>query len=196
MRSINKQLQIGVPNRDVNLVNRYARGLKSVQPQLGNEDPDLDYYNDTQEIDAALYGVSPYRDVNLGSNWFAADGERDLGEEMYEANEDFSNFAYPLCVKDACRICKSKCKDTEGKKWLKGGKSCYKTCRAEKAQQEEDDLRALTMPQASAKASDIPPPPPPQADEQGGMSAGAKIGLVVGGLAIVGIVGFMLMKKK
>ena len=194
MRTINQQLQIGLPNRNVNLVNRYARGLKSVQPQLGNEDPALDYYNDTQSIDEVLYGVSPYRDVNLGSNWFAANGERDLGEEMYVASEDFSNFAYPPCLKDACRICKSRCKDTEGLRWGKGGKSCYKSCRAEKAQQEEDDLRALSQPQPTEKVGDIPPPPLVEDNE--GMGAGAKVGLAIGVLAIVGVVGYMLMRKK
>ena len=198
MESINKQLQIGVPNRDVNLVNKYARGLQSYQPQLMNEDPDLDFYNDTQAINEVLDGVSPYRDVNLGSNWFAMDGDRDLGEEMFEANEDYSNFAYPVCLKDSCRICKSRCKNDEGKKWLKGGKACYQQCRAEKAQQEEDDLRAMTTPQAMVKSEDIAPPPQTegQGDAQGGMSTGAKIGLVVGGLAVVGLIGFMLMRKK
>jgi hypothetical protein len=197
MRTINKQLQIGVPNRDVNLVNRYARGLQSYQPQLMNEDFDLDYYNDTQEIDAVLDGVSPYRDVNLGSNWFAMDGDRDLGEEMYEASEDYSNFAYPLCLKDECRICKSKCKNDEGKRWLKGGKACYQQCRAQKAQSLEDSLNAMTMPQASVRDADIAPPPPAvDQNNEGGMGTGAKIGLVVGGLAVVGLIGFMLMRKK
>ena len=197
MESINQQLQIGVPNRNINIVNRYARGLRTIQPQLGNEDPDLDYYNDTQEINAVLYGVSPYRDVNLGSNWVSIDGDRDLGEEMYEASEDYSNFAYPICLKDACRICKSQCKDDEDKKWLKGGKKCYKQCRAAKAQAEEDALNALIMPSAGTKSDEITPPPPPSTDEnsEGGMSTGAKVGLAVGGVAVIGILAFLVLKK-
>ena len=47
--SINEQLQIGVP-KNPNIPSRYARGLFSMQPQLGVEDWSLDFYNDTAAL--------------------------------------------------------------------------------------------------------------------------------------------------
>ena len=202
MRSVNQQLQIGIPNRDVNLVNRYARGLKSIQPQLMNEDPDLDYYNDTQEIDAALYGVSPYRDVNLGSNWVAMSGDRDIAEEMYEATEEYDNaggllgLAYPTCLRADCKECKSKCKDIEGKKWRKGGKECYKECRAVKDQEYQDSFNTdSTLRDDDTPIDDTPIDDTPIDGGGEGMGSGAKIGIGLALVAVLGVVGYMMRKK-
>ena len=199
MESINQQLQIGIPNRDVNLVNRYARGLNSVQPQLMSEDPDLDYYNDTQSIDEVLYGVSPYRDVNIGNDWVAASGDRDISEEMYEATEEYSEFvvnlfiasklglSYPICLKADCKQCKSECKKSAGK-WRKGGKECFKACTERLDQEFADSL-------SPKKDAPIIPPTPPPTDGKA-MSAGAKIGIGLAVVAALGVVGYMVVRNK
>jgi hypothetical protein len=51
MIDYNAQLGIKRPNRNINIVSPYARGLRTYQPQLMSEDWDLDFYNDTQAID-------------------------------------------------------------------------------------------------------------------------------------------------
>ena len=204
MSSINQQLQIGIPNRDVNLVNRYARGLRSFQPQLGTEDPALDFYNDTQEIDQVLYGVNPNRDVNLGSNWVSMEGERDIAEEMYEATEEYNNaggllgLAYPACIKADCKTCKGECKDTKGLKWTKGGKACYKECRARLDTEREERIAAMGG-QPSAVGGNLAPPPQQRMEQEGnntGGGSGTTIALVVGGIVVLGVVGFLIMRKK
>ena len=48
MQSINEQLEIGVP-KNPNIPSKYARGLLSIQPQLGTEDWSLDQYNEGAE---------------------------------------------------------------------------------------------------------------------------------------------------
>lgn len=203
MSSINQQLQIGVPNRNVNVVNRYARGLRSFQPQLGTEDPALDFYNDTQEIDQVLYGVNSNRDVNLGSDWASMQGERDIAEEMYEATEEYNNaggllgLGYPACVKQDCKTCKGDCKNTKGLKWLKGGKDCYKECRARLDTEREERIAAMGTP--SAVGGNLAAQPQQRMVEEGadeGGGSGTTIALVVGGIVVLGIVGFIIMRKK
>jgi|TARA_R110000822_G_scaffold46670_3_gene124197 hypothetical protein len=209
-RSINQQLQIGLPNRDVNIVNRYARGLKSIQPQLMNEDPDLDYYNDTQSIDAALYGVSPYRDVNLGTDWFDTSGDRDISEEMYEATEDYSEAAGAGVIFVACnqscnlahilnkskrKKCKLKCSEkfsVRVRTGKLGGINNYideqKALKEAAAAQEK--LRAKT---ATADAAATAAAEGSEAENSSGLK-NAAIG--VGIVAILGVVGYMLFANK
>ena len=200
-RSINQQLQIGLPNRDVNIVNRYARGLKSIQPQLMNEDPDLDYYNDTQSIDAALYGVSPYRDVNLGTDWFDTSGDRDISEEMYEATEDYSEAAGAGVIFVACNqscnlahiLNKSKSEKYSvrvqtGK--LGGINNYIDEQKALKEAAAGENLRDTT---ATADATDTAAAEGSEAENSSGLK-NAAIG--VGIVAILGVVGYMLFANK
>ncbi len=211
-RSINQQLQIGLPNRDVNIVNRYARGLKSIQPQLMNEDPDLDYYNDTQSIDAALYGVSPYRDVNLGTDWFDTSGDRDISEEMYEATEDYSEAAGAGVIFVACnhscnlahilnkskrKKCKKKCSEKysvrvqTGK--LGGINNYIDEQKALKEAAAGENLRDTTATADTADAAATAAAEGSEAENSSGLK-NAAIG--VGIVAILGVVGYMLFANK
>ena len=103
MNTVNQQLGIGVAPSPLTPT-RYARGLKTSQPQLAYEDWSLDFYNDTQAIDNMS---------NADGSWSNAFGINIL--------------SYPTCVATKCRYCKKKCLG-EGKSWLKGGKACFNSC--------------------------------------------------------------------
>ena len=202
MESINRQLQIGLPNRNVNIKNKYALGLGSYQPQLGTTDPDLDYYNDTRSIDEVLMGADGdihHRAIKTKANssWRSMGGDRDLSEDYYEAEEDFSNFAYPLCLKKSCKHCKNKCKREQGLKWRKGGKECYKPCKAEYEENELAEIRANTPKAVSETTKAQPVEKKEVIDEQPqGLSAGAKLGIGIGVVAVLGLIGFLALRKR
>jgi len=175
----NKQLGIGVAPSPINPT-RYTRGLQTVQPQLATEDWALDYYNDTAAI----------------NNMSNADGWG--GDSIDSSTDDFEDFlgGYPACIAAKCKICKSKCKYDEGLGWKSGGKECHKSCVAKYVADKKAAQGAATSSvptvlgeapeNLSAKASPA----------KSGMSKGAKIGITVGVLAIVGVGAFLLLRKK
>ena len=183
MESINKQLNIGLPPRNTNIVPRYARGMRTYQPQLGTEDWSLDFYNDTQAIN----------DFANANGW----GEdRDLGKESHLANEEYQEFlgGYPPCLNQRCKTCKNKCKFEKNLKWGSGGKACHKGCVADDKAAQMARIDAIGTPSAvtqgliAAKSAEAP--------QKAGMSSGAMVGIAVLGLAVVGFVGYMAFRKK
>tara|TARA_B110000211_G_C13877326_1_gene463582 strand:- start:190 stop:726 length:537 start_codon:yes stop_codon:yes gene_type:complete len=168
--SINNQLNIGVPN-DPNIPSRYARGLFTMQPQLGVEDWSLDFYND---IDSLRRFSSAQ------------------GEDNYSG---FLGIGYPACVRDVCRKCKNKCKNEQGLKWGKGGKSCHKTCVGEWRDAGKPIVNAPPPANAAAAKADEAALQASQ-DNTKGLSTGAKVGIAVGVLAVIGVVGYLIIRKK
>jgi hypothetical protein len=187
MNTINEQLQIGVTPRNTNIVNSaYARSANNYQVQLGNEDPSLDYYNDTQAID----------NMSNFNGWDSLEGDRDLGEEMADVEEynEFFGVSYPPCAVADCKKCKNECKHTQGLKWGKGGKACYKGCRADEKAALMSRIDALSGggETGAIKAGEVIDVVP----EKAGMGAGAMVGIAVGGIALIGLVVFLIKRKK
>ena len=183
MTSINKQLNIGVIPPNTNIIpSRYARATRQYQVQLGTEDPSLDYYNDAQSLD----------DMSNANGWGDCKNI-DLISEV-EGDEEFSNFAYPACVKADCKTCKAECKSSKGLKWRKGGKDCYNVCRdrlrSEQMDRINEDIDAGNT--DAVKGGRIVD----ENVEKAGMSTGAKVGLAVGGLAVLGLSLFLILRKK
>ena len=191
MENINRQLNIGVLPRNTNIVpSGYARSTKNYQVQLGTEDPSLDYYNDVQSINS----------MSNANGWQSASGDRDLGAELMADLDEYNNasgllFAYPACTKSQCKECKSDCKGTQGLRWMRGGKSCYKACRTAKDKEQLDRISALRGggDTGAVKAGKVIEDAP-KGEE--GMGTGAMVGIAIGGLVIVGLAVFLLRKKK
>lgn len=184
MESINEQLNIRIP-RNPNSVSQYARARDVYQVQLGTADPDLDFYNDTQ-------GMA----MSNADGWDSIEGDRDLGAEAEAAAHEAEGYAeflgsYPICVNSRCKECKNDCKNVQGLKWTKGGKECHKGCVAQAKSDQMDRINALTTADA-VKAAEVVDAAP----EKAGIGAGAMIGMAVGGLLIVGLVGYLVLKKK
>tara|TARA_R110000868_G_scaffold165231_2_gene398155 strand:+ start:140 stop:712 length:573 start_codon:yes stop_codon:yes gene_type:complete len=190
MESINRQLNIGVTPMNTNIVpSRYARSANNYQVQLGTEDPSLDFYNDSQAIE----------NMSNANGWNSVD--RDLsGETMSDLDQYYNSFGgflgigYPACVKSQCKECKSECKDTQGLKWLKGGKGCYQSCRDKKAEEQMGRIDSMSSGGTTdvIKGGKIIGDAPVKA----GMGAGAMVGIAIGGVLILGLVGYLIMKKK
>lgn len=180
MKSINRQLHIGVP-RNPNIPSRYARGLYSVQPQLGTEDWSLDFYNDIDALD----------------NWRNAGGDRDISNEILELDEGhYSDFlgGYPPCVIARCKICKSECKDKQGLGWKDGGKSCHKQCVSKYIADKKTSKNSINSANVPSATPDLSKNSPSGVNT--GMSRGAKIGLAVGVVAALGLVTYLVIRKK
>ena len=183
METINQQLRISVPTNP-NISSRYARGLMTIQPQLGNEDWSLDFYNDTANLQS-------YTNMN---GWDNVEGNRDLSNELYE--NDYSEFLgmYPICVSRVCKMCKSQCKG-KGLKWMKGGKQCHTSCVGKGLQTKHDSKYGELPPIPTVGGAGLTPSSPSLPEEKKGMGTGAMIGVVVGGLALIGLAGYLILKK-
>ena len=88
---------------------------------------------------------------------------------------------YPSCIggkynKDACNEARYECKVKDNEKWLRGGKECWVE-------------NFPSEPVADESAQDT-------AEQKLGLSKGAKIGIAVGGVAVLGIALYFLMRKK
>ena len=177
METINQQLNIYPTNRNSNIRSKMARGANQYQVQLGTEDPALDYYNDSRAIE----------------NYRNADGwSLSKGNEF----EEFSG-GYPLCMTALCRKCKNECKVTQGLHYRKdGGKECFKTCKIAEQEAQMGRIQGLQgggVNSDAVKSGEIIPQ-----DEQApvGMSMGAKVGIAVALVAVVGVAIYMVRKKK
>lgn len=105
----------------------------------------------------------------------------------------------PQQYRQPCTECKTICKDQKGLKWLKGGKECFKLCVETKVLNTRFENKtggSMTDTTTSKTGTDK------STDEKssettnvGGMSNGAKIGIAVGALAVVGILVFALRRK-
>ena len=181
MESINRQLHIDVP-KNPNIPSRYTRGLYSVQPQLISEDWSLDFYNDIDALD----------------NWGNANGDRDISDEILELDEveysEFLGIGYPTCLIARCKMCKSECKDKQGLKWGKGGKSCYKQCIAKYIADKKTADNAILNTATPSATPDLSKGAPEGV--RTGMSRGAKIGLAVGVVAALGLVTYLVVRKR
>ena len=128
MKSINRQLNIGVTPMNTNIVpSRYARSANNYQVQLGTEDPSLDFYNDSQ----ALESMSNANGWQSDSESIDYDERLDYMEEYYNAFGGFLGLGYPACinvslnvkihkvlngvkaVKDAIRVAVQSCKQSK-----------------------------------------------------------------------------------
>lgn len=153
MESINEQLQIGTP-KNPNIPSRYARGLLSIQPQLGTEDWALDQYNDTQSL--GNYSNMVDDEYSYGNGYGLFCGRR-CGDAKREACIPFKRGA------------------------MKGQKppECIE---AEKKAVEQ--ARAATSSGGKGKGKGK------------GMSAGAKVGIGIGVLAVVGVLVYLIARKR
>lgn len=181
MKTINEQLNIGIAPSPLTPT-RYDRGLKTAQPQLGTEDWSLDFYNDTR----ALANMSNLEGVPLR-------GQRELISQ-----DSFSGFlgGYPPCIDKKCKICKKGCQ-AKGLKWKSGGKECHKGCVAVAIQGKLDaktDPNILTAPDVIGETM-IAGVAPTKTGKTG-MSNGAKIGITVGVIAVIGIGAYLIFRKK
>lgn len=191
MESINQQLNIEPSNRNSNIRSRMARGAGDYQVQLGTEDPSLDYYND-------IRAISGYHNAN---GWDFADGDRDLGNERYEAGEEFNSavgflgIGYPPCVNLRCKTCKNECKTVQGLKWRKGGKECHNSCVLAAKNAQMDRIGGTTTEVIQEEI--IPDGDSRQSQDNGGkgLSTGAMIGIGVGVLAL-GVIAFIVIRKR
>lgn len=191
LKRINAELGIplSLAPRNSNIRSWYARGMNDYQVQLGTEDPTLDYYNDGQAL-AAYYNANGWDSDNLDTDASIA-----LGEQ-----EDFSNFAYPACIKLECKTCKSKCKHEQGLKWRQGGKDCFKTCKANELQKQMDRIRALESGQNpnQTNTTNNTQNEDSRASENGqgkGISTGTVVGIAVGVL-LLGIGAALIIKNR
>ena len=192
MESYAQQLHLGLPNRNVNIKSPYVRGMNKYQVQLGTEDWSLDFYNDTQ----ALENMSNMDGWN-------EDSDRDLTEEVFH-DENYSNlfgtrsvFGYPAIVSGQRKECKQTCKDDKGLKWGQGGKQCYSSC----VNQIKLDKKGLSSDVLIGGGSDSGAGAGAGSGAGAGASegSGSKTGLVVGivaGVAVLGVVTVLLLRKK
>lgn len=198
MTSINEQL--GVP-----LLNN---GMTTYQPIKYSGGID----NYIAQNAPVVVGTSYYQGANGKESW---SGCNSCG--MSSANgSDWSNaygVSYPALIypaictgkhKTQCKECKDYCKDNLGLGWKKGGRECFISCF-------EGKVRTIQSGVATPNSTNIPITPLPTAntsstdnlgtDNTGsstsgepnlaGMSTNMKIGLAVGGIALLGLVFFL-----
>ena len=192
MESINRQLNIGVTPMNTNIVpSRYARSANNYQVQLGTEDPSLDFYNDSQGL-RNMSNANGWQSDSAGIGSY--DEKLDNMEEYYNAFGGFLGIGYPACVKSQCKECKSECKNTKGLKWRKGGKGCYQSCRDRKAAEQMGRIDSMSSGGTTdvIKEAEVIGAAP----EKAGMGAGAMVGIAIGGVLILGLVGYLVLKKK
>jgi hypothetical protein len=157
--SINEQLNIGVP-RNPNIPSRYARGLSTIQPQLGSEDWSLDFYND---IDS-LRNFSNRNEWDSGS-YSSADGEARR------------------------KACKFKCNFVRKSRRADCFKACDEKVERLQAEKEQDAM-------IDTGSNSTSPTMESASYDKVGMSSGAKIGIAVGAVVVLGVVGYLIMRKK
>ena len=155
--SINNQLNIGVPN-DPNIPCRYARGLFTMQPQLGVEDWSLDFYNDIDSL-------RRFSSAQGEDNYSNATARFSCQENCKRDIKWFKNKERQICMANCARL---KMKEGVGKAKAKAT--------ADKIKQEQ----ILTD----------------NKDLEQGLSTGAKVGIAVGVLAVIGVVGYLIIRKK
>tara|TARA_R110000751_G_scaffold90890_3_gene178229 strand:- start:1510 stop:1998 length:489 start_codon:yes stop_codon:yes gene_type:complete len=98
---------------------------------------------------------------------------------------EWSNF-YPTCFKADCKECKAECKSTTTT-WKKGGKDCYWKCRDKRNNEIETSI-PINLPSNPAQT--------PVPTKNAKLSQNTKIGIVLGSVLVIGIVGFVVLKKK
>ena len=135
------------------------------------------------------------------ANGWQSDSESMSYDERLDYMQEYSNafggmfgLGYPACVKSQCKECKSECKNIQGLKWRSGGKGCYQTCRDKKAKEQMGGIDAMSLGGTTdvIKEAEVIGAAP----EKAGMGAGAMVGIAIGGVLILGLVGYLVLKKK
>jgi hypothetical protein len=187
MRTINEQLGIGIPNRNVNIKSRYTRGLHKYQPQLGTEDWSLDFYNDTQ----AIGNMSNACGEDTFSNLYGTGQCKDHCKSMFPSDKALEKSCDKTCESRCNR--KTKCGTKGDTPFPKRSEVCQKagltsTCSGQ--------LGGVDM---SGDSFDEQPDIDNESGEgttvSSGMSTGAKVGIALGVLAILGVGGYLIFRK-
>ena len=92
--------------------------------------------------------------------------------------------SYPTCLerkfkKGKCERAKYECKNVQGLKWTDGGKKCY-----------TEEYEKLLTPTEVQTIQETP------LEEKSGLSKGAKIGIGIGAVVILGGILYFVSKKK
>jgi hypothetical protein len=208
MHSINEQLNIGIAPSPYHPT-RYTRGLKTSQPQLGYEDWSLDFYNDTRSL-GSYHNANGWGDqqdaLDLGTDADSADRlysnasslrtwKRYHGDvrksSMNGGESEWSNAEGVLALKTCntgCKVshpfnrgrrdaCKAKCQDKFEAKHSEGGKFY--------AEEPSGGGDSLTSGGINSSSTSKPE----------GLSTGAMVGLVGGGIVILAIMGYVIFRK-
>jgi hypothetical protein len=98
-----------------------------------------------------------------------------------------NTFSYPTCIggkykKDVCNEAVYECRAVQGLKWRKGGKECYAETYAKLHEE-----KYPSQPPVDETKSDT---------SEKKLSTGAKVGIAVGGLAVFGLVTYLLLRPK
>lgn len=162
-QNINEQLHIGVPSNP-NIPSRYARGLFSMQPQLGVEDWSLDFYNDIDSL----------------GNMSNASGD-DWGSGNFSNAGGYGLFCGRKCVAE---------KQAAGIPPKRSGRKGKHDAAFEATQQQQaaQQQSVTTGGKGSSSSSG--------GGEKSGMSTGAKVGIAVGAVVVLGLVGYLVMRKR
>ena len=156
--SINSQLGIGVPNNP-NIPSRYARGLFTMQPQLGVEDWSLDYYNDIDSMRNSSNASGDYIET-----WSNGGG-------------------YGI-------FCGKKCQAEKKAQGIppKRGKKNIAAFEAEQAAKAEQMAIQEAKQAKESKNS--------SSSNGGKLSTGAKIGIGVGSAVLLGLIIYLIARKR
>lgn len=157
-------------NKQLNIPMITAKSAYRVSQLQGKHTP----YTGSSDWDMDTYNLEDIQDPN----WY--------NQVVNSKGSEWSNF-YPICTKSDCSECKAECK-TKHSSWRKGGKECYWNCRNNRNIAENT---VLPTPAEVVATNGTSTP-----SGQKGLSQPVKIGLIVGGLAVVGIIGFVVLKKK
>jgi hypothetical protein len=112
---------------------------------------------------------------------------------------------YPTCIgnyKTECRECKDHCKDNLGLRWRDGGIACFIPCfenkvRAKQLQNQTSSQSQSSNPKTDTTNTGTGSDTKETELTKTGMSTGAKIGIAVGAVAVIGaIVYFGFIRKK
>lgn len=195
MKTVNEQLNLPLVDGGA-VVYQPSQYGKGTEYERGYNYPVL-----ASTLGAPVYSNSTgWSGCNSCGSYSGADGWSNAYGVSYPA------LIYPaICTgtyKQQCQECKTECKDTKNLKWKEGGRSCFISCfegkvRTVQSIASQTGVSSIIQTPTEQKSSDNTGTGTNTNETKTGMSTGAKIGIAVGAVAVIGaIVYFGFIRKK